>query len=785
MNSLLRKLSVIVITTCTWLSAFGQSNPQTQDNNQICMDPIVGVGRGPFINQTRTSGLCVACSGSSATAVVDGNLGNAATIDLGVLALGGYRISVRDSLQYYPGGNEVGFIIRYRNSGLLGLLSVALLNQIQIRTYRAGNPVPVETASFLTGSGLLKTTALSGSGDGKQRLSFVTTQAFDEVELVYTGPVSIGNALDVFYAFEGPANCARTCDVSLLSGTRSATATSGSSSPFLGGCLLGSISNVSGVIDADSTGTPATITSTVGLACTRFIEVGTPTSYSAGTEAGYFVDLNGGLLDLTLLGGVTISTYENGDFRESFSGSSLVAASVLDGSSRARIGFKSTLPFNSIRISLAGLATVAVTLRVFYAYIVTDSDQDGVPDCMDRCATGSDLLDTDGDGVPNACDTDTADLSVTKTSSSATATVGQSVTFTVTASRTAQFNATGVVLRDSLPAGLTYQSHTATTGTVYNPTTGRWTIGSALAGSVTSAVLTITARVDSVGVLSNVAEVIRSFETDPNSVPGNGNFAEDDIASACVSIPVRLCEGESLRLTAPANLTAGVEWFRTVGNVTTSVATTPTFSASLSGSYSFTATGLIGCVSGNCCPVILVIDPAPAPVIVASLTAVCAGSSTSLSVGNVVAGTTYRWNTGEVSSSISVSPQVTTIYSVTATIGNCAGVTSVTIVVNQPPVQAPITAICGPNGSADYSFAINPATLGSSAAYFVTVGSLAEAGPFPYGTLKTFTNNSGNLTVVIRDATTGCSVSVPVTAPTNCLVCPPKVCVPILISRIR
>lgn len=786
MTTILRNVAAILaIIGCSLSVAIGQTTPQTLENNQVCMDPIVGANRGPFINQARTSGICVACSGSSTTAVVDGNLANVTTIDLGVSAAGGYRISVKDSLQYYPAGNEVGFVVRTRNNGLLGLLNASLLNQFVIRTYR--NNTLVETATFTSGSGLLKANVLGGSGSGKQVLSFATTQDFDEVELAYTGAVSVGSLVDVYYAFEGPANCRKDCVTALLSTTRSATVTSGQISPLpLGAsCLLGTISGVANVVDADSTGNFATITSTVGLACTRYIEVGSPTTYPAGTETGFLIDNGAGLIDLNLLGGVTVTTYQNGNPSETFSGSGLIAASVLGATSSIQLGFKATQPFNSVRISLTGI-NVAVTLRVFYAYVKTDSDNDGVADCIDRCPTGNDLLDTDGDGTPDGCDQNIADLSVTKTVSSATATVGSSVTFTVTTSRTPQFNATGVVVRDTITRGFTYQSHTVTPGTVYDPVTGRWTIGSALGGPTTSATLSLVVRVDSVGVNTNVAEVIRSFESDPNSVPGNGNLSEDDIASACTSVPIQLCEGSSVMLSVPSNYTAGVEWFRTVNGVTTSVATTPTFSASLAGSYSFTATGASGCLSGNCCPVIIAVDPAPTPTIVASASSVCAGTSTTLSVGNVANGVTYVWNNGTTGSSITVTPQVTTVYSVSATnAGGCSGVTTFTVVVNPPPVQSPIIAICGSNTTGAYSFVISPTTMGNGTNYFVKVGSAAEAGPFPYGVARTIDGNTGSFSVVIRDAVTSCAITLPVTPPINCQTCPPKVCVPFKISVVK
>lgn len=788
MRNLLRNVATLLaMLVCTISLVFGQTTPQTRENNQICMDPISGIGRGPYVNQARLSGLCVACAGSSSSAVVDGNLANFATIDLGVSAAGGYRISVRDSLQYYPAGNEAGFVLRYRNGGLLGLLNTALLNQLEVRTYRNNNLV--ETGRFNSGSGTLRANVLGGGGTGKQVLSFVTTQDFDEVELAYTGLASAGNSVEVYYAFEGPGTCPKDCLDALLTTGNNATATSGTIAPLnaLGipiSCLSGSVSGSSGVVDSDSLGTPETIVSTLGLACIRYIEVGTATTYPAGYEAGFVVDNGAGLLDLSALGGITVSTYYNGVRQESFSGDGLVATSVLGTNSRVQLGFVAKQAFNSIRVSVDGV-TVSVTLRVYHAYVKADLDSDGVADCLDRCA-GNDLLDTDGDGVPNSCDQDTAELSVTKTSNSATATVGSNVTFTINVQRTPTYNATGVVVRDTLAPGLTYVSHVAAPGTVYEPATGRWTIGSALGGPTTTVSLSITARVDVTGVSTNIAEIIRSFDMDPNSTPGNGNLSEDDIASACVSVPIRLCQGSSVQLSAPDSYTAGVEWFRTFEGVTTSVATTPTFSASLSGSYSFTATGAAGCVSGNCCPVILQVDPQPTPTLAASQSVICVGASATLSVNNPDAGTTYLWSNGATGASISVNPTVTTVYTVSATsAAGCSGLASITVIVNQPPVQAAIVSICGAVGSSTYSFMINPATAGNGTQYYVTVGSNAEAGPYNYGAARTIANNTGSFSVAIRDAATGCSISLPVTPPTNCPTCPPKVCVPIRVARVN
>src|SRR6202165_1266069 len=67
-----------------------------------------------------------------------------------------------------------------------------------------------------------------------------------------------------------------------------------------------------------------------------------------------------------------------------------------------------------------------------------------------------------------------ADIAITKTVDNSTPNQNTNVTFTVTATNNGPSNATGVVVMDLLPGGLTYVSSTATVGT-YNSGTGAWT----------------------------------------------------------------------------------------------------------------------------------------------------------------------------------------------------------------------------------------------------------------------------------------------------------------------
>ncbi|HEY0385265.1 MAG TPA: DUF11 domain-containing protein, partial [Pyrinomonadaceae bacterium] len=119
---------------------------------------------------------------------------------------------------------------------------------------------------------------------------------------------------------------------------------------------------------------------------------------------------------------------------------------------------------------------------------------------------------------------------------------GQSVIFTITLSNGGPDGATGVAVKDLLPAGLGFSSYTATVGS-YVSGTGIWTVGS-LASSG-SATLQITATVNAYGSITNTAQVSATDQSDPDSTPNNSVSTEDDQASASVGATppsVALCK---------------------------------------------------------------------------------------------------------------------------------------------------------------------------------------------------------------------------------------------------
>ena len=129
-----------------------------------------------------------------------------------------------------------------------------------------------------------------------------------------------------------------------------------------------------------------------------------------------------------------------------------------------------------------------------------------------------------------------ANIVLTKSVQPPSARVGQTVTFTVTATNTGPYDATGVTVADPLPPGLAFVS--AGPGGTYDPATGVWTIGNLGLGG--SATLMLTARGTIAGTAVNRATLATSTPPDP------------DGASAEGSVVITPAEA-SLRITKTAN----------------------------------------------------------------------------------------------------------------------------------------------------------------------------------------------------------------------------------------
>lgn len=192
----------------------------------------------------------------------------------------------------------------------------------------------------------------------------------------------------------------------------------------------------------------------------------------------------------------------------------------------------------------------------------------------------------------------TINLSLKKTVSKTSPAINDVISYSVVVTNSSTNNATGVAVKDTLPAGVVYQS--ATGDGSYNATTGLWTIGTIAANG--KATLVVTVRVSAEGTWFNKAQVSKADQTDVNSTPDNNNPAEDDQSIACFAVPVSFCEGDVYQLSLPTGY-GGIQWFK--NGVAIPGATTSTYTVTALGSYSFTST-TNACPIQGCCPVLFV-----------------------------------------------------------------------------------------------------------------------------------------------------------------------------------
>jgi len=118
----------------------------------------------------------------------------------------------------------------------------------------------------------------------------------------------------------------------------------------------------------------------------------------------------------------------------------------------------------------------------------------------------------------NVVSATTADLSIVKTASPNPGQVGIPLSYRIVATNNGPAAATNVIITDTLPAGVTFGSSSATQGTCSGTTTVTCNFGSLVSG--TSAVMTITVTPTAQGQLANTATVTAGesdFDTANNS----------------------------------------------------------------------------------------------------------------------------------------------------------------------------------------------------------------------------------------------------------------------------
>lgn len=312
--------------------------------------------------RTTTTGLGTLANTGNA---VDATTSNAAS--LSVTGIGSASLSIRDQVTDYPAQTFAGFEIE--NSTLLNL---GVFDNITLTTYLNGAEQETKTAD----NGLLSVGLLTGAG--RQRVGFVSTLPFDEVQItiaatlsVNLGATSVYNA--VFQTF---------CDGVALSCNTPTALTSPSypviiSTPNTGVdaavCANCQVTNTGNLIDGDPANhTDIVLTAAVGVSGSVAVK-SVQQSYPAGTFTGFDIN-NPSIIGVNALSGLRIQTYLNGvATSDVFGNGSLlsVGAPLLSGSGRQTIGFVATQEFDEVKLTVDQTAGLTVGTTEVYGAVFT------------------------------------------------------------------------------------------------------------------------------------------------------------------------------------------------------------------------------------------------------------------------------------------------------------------------------------------------------------------------------------------------------------------------------
>lgn len=194
---------------------------------------------------------------------------------------------------------------------------------------------------------------------------------------------------------------------------------------------------------------------------------------------------------------------------------------------------------------------------------------------------------------------------------------------------------------------------TATGGTTYSWNTGATT-------NTISVTPTVTTTYTVTGTTSGCSASKTATVTVNTSPTVNATAANSTI-----------CNGSNTTITA----TGASTYTWAPGGATGATTTvTPTVTTT----YTVTGTASNGCTGTKT----VTITVNPLPNVTVNSPTICAGSSATLTASG---GTTYSWNTGATTTTISVSPTVTTTYTVTGTTSGCSKAVTSTVTVNAAP----------------------------------------------------------------------------------------------------
>ncbi|MES2241007.1 MAG: hypothetical protein V4497_12190, partial [Bacteroidota bacterium] len=441
------------------------------------------------VNTGFTGLVCVGCNVVNQDNLVDADLTNYAELNLAAGVENTASLSVKEQITDYPAGTFAGYTIENP-----ALLTVDGLNSITVKTYLNG--VLQETKTGNNGALVSAGTDLL-VGKSKQTIGFVSTMPFDEVQITFENIAAVNLGIVKVYnaVFQRLCNPVVECNKNYVWSNPDFPVTIDGDKTGVDGvaCVSCAVNNTNNLLTADQTDF-ANITLIAGVVGSGSVAVKDQLfTYPKGTFAGYVIDDLGTLAQVNLLQSLQISTYNNGVLQESRTAGqltdlSLVGIDVLGSVPGVyNVGFKTTLPFDEIRLTLNSVASVVNSINVYGAFVDTSESDDGGSGSL-SCNSSSMTVTKDGtyvdansDGKVNVGDrvdytfaiknTGFETLTnVTLTDNNATVTGTPIASLAVGATNNTSYTATYMITQADIDAGVVYNLATATAVTPFGTT---------------------------------------------------------------------------------------------------------------------------------------------------------------------------------------------------------------------------------------------------------------------------------------------------------------------------
>lgn len=318
---------------------------------------------------TAVSGLA-SVGGMNAQNIIDTIPNNYASVLFPVSVLSSASIQVRNVIDTFAAGHYAGFEM---STGALA--DVDILGSMEVSTYKDNIMQEV-----VQGNDLLISSSILDAIDTMRDVGFVTTKSFDEIRLDITqvlsvdlGEVRVRNAIVEPYCEGAAPGCG---NIYWLNRPERTVVINEKETGVDGlACVLCGVENAANVIDTD-TSTYSRMYSTASVVGGTELSVwDIQRDYPAGSVTGFAIRNINNLLEIDLLNNLQLTTYLDGNVQEySHGAGSLLNIALLQGiggSDVINVAFRTTKPFDEVKISYSAVASALNEIHVYGAFVDT------------------------------------------------------------------------------------------------------------------------------------------------------------------------------------------------------------------------------------------------------------------------------------------------------------------------------------------------------------------------------------------------------------------------------